>query len=120
MGRTVLLRSLIAACDAQHTGNSKWFVKSDSVIALDPMITGINSESILFSALDGRDTTIQIIRVTNDERRMVEKLDKDRFFLNGDVSFPISDLNPFYFKLKEGTYKELKTMPKNNAGVFAR
>lgn len=110
-GRLVIhaevLKSLTAICNAEDAGHSKWYVRSKELVAIDPLYTGINSESILFSALAGHNTTIQVVSITDADTAAMAASKADEFYLNGLAPLPVSNLNPNYFNFKAGNYREL-------------
>lgn len=101
-----VLKIVASFCAKEDPAHSKWYIRSNKLSAIDPLCTGINSESILFSTLAATATTVQVVHITDADTTAMKALPENEFYLNGLAALPISSLNTHYFSFKEGEYKE--------------
>lgn len=102
-----VLKTITAISNEEDDNHSKWYVNNPALVNIDPLYTGVNSESILFSVLAGHTTTAQIVNIVPADTAAMQSLDTNLFYLNGSAALPIEQLDTVYFNFKPGAYREL-------------
>ena len=109
MRRGQALEALNKMCIQQDPNQSKWYTLDDSVNTI--AICGSSSyiESVCFSEFQKLPLTIQLVRGDRSIKKILDTISADRYYRDRDsCSYSIKgDLNPEYFHIKEGPYKEL-------------
>jgi hypothetical protein len=102
------IRQTMEEGERQHPPSSRFYL-SASQAPMDTLLMpwGIPYESLLISTYDGKDP-VQSLFIHAEVNKFEEALSQDTTFVTEFKTYSIEELNPHYFPLKAGAYREVK------------
>jgi hypothetical protein len=99
------IEMLILKCERKIS--SKFFVDAKTSEKSDLLTTRFHTESVFYSALEGADKAIQVVRADETLKSELLKLSEDSVYFSKEWHMSVNDFNKKYFNITSSAYKEV-------------
>ena len=93
---------------ARQSEHTKFYIPRSSTCP-HVYVNDFYTATVIYSSLQGPDSTRHIVLARGDELNLVSSAGSDDYYLESDYIFSQKLLNPHYFKLKEEAYLPMRT-----------
>jgi hypothetical protein len=105
--RAVITQRLNTLCAKEDSTHSKWYVRQSTLNLPTLFYSDECHESLFYSEYQNLSPSIQLAQVKPEEIASLDTVKEDMLLSNINWVYPIKQLDPHYFDVRPGKYREL-------------